>query len=358
MIRHIEYKYACEQCGQIVSASKPYQPIDKGYATAALVAHVGNSKFDLHIPLYRQERIYRAQGVPIARSSMSRWLKEGADLLQLVVKRMHELLLHSRLIQSDDTTMPVIKKGLGKVHQGYTWLYRNQQYIIYDFTEGRGAEHPRRMLNGFKGVLLTDGAAMYNGVIAQGAQRAGCSAHAFRYFEDARKEDKEMADYALAIFKTLFDIERLGADLSETERHQLRQRLAKPKLAMLKAWLEHNADSVLPKSALGEAFTYCRNQWDALSLYADSGFIPMHNNDSENGLRPAVLGRRNWLFAGSVEGGRTAAIWMSIVQTCRRHLIDPSEYLRDVLTRLPSAPISSIDDFLPDRWKMLRQSKS
>lgn len=358
LLKHVEYKYACSDCqGEVVAASKPYQPIDKGYPAPGLIGHVGVSKFDWHLPLYRQERIYRAQGVPIARSSMCRWLKGGADLLNIIVKRMHELMLKSRAIQSDDTTMPVIKKGLGKTHQGHTWLYRADDvpYIIYDFTETRGGEHPERMLPGYKGILQTDGASVYNAVIAKGATRAGCLSHAFRYFEDARLEDPERADYALAIMKCLFEIEKLAAGLTEEERKELRQRLSKPKLDQLKVWLDQEAPSVLPKSALGEALTYCRNQWDALCLYAGTGFVSAHNNNSENGLRPAVLGRKNFLFAGSVEGGRTAAIWMSLIHTCRRLSIDPFDYLKDVLTRLPSTPISQIDQFLPDRWKALRE---
>lgn len=357
LLKHVEYKYVCPDCdGQIIEASKPYQPIDKGFPAPGLIAHVGVAKFDWHLPLYRQERIYRAQSVPIARSSMSRWLKEGADILDLIVKRMHQLALNSRIIQSDATTMPVIKKGLGKTHKAYTWLYRDERYIFYDFTEAHNGSHPERMLPDYDGVLLTDGAPVYNGVIENGATRAGCSAHAFRYLEDARKEDPEQVDYALAIMKSLFDVESIGAHLSEVDRKALRQRYSKPRLAALRAWIDEQ--DPLPKSALGDAITYLNNQWQPLCHYADTGFVPSHNNASENGLRPAVLGRRNWLFAGSVQGGRTAAIWMSIIQTCRLHEIDPFEYLKDVFTRLPSASTSSIDDFLPDRWKALRDQGS
>ncbi len=356
-LEHIQYKYACSDCeGQVELAPKPYQPIDKGYATSGLIAHIGVSKFDWHLPLYRQERIYLAQTVPIARSSMCRWLKEAADMFDVVVRRMHQLMIQSRLMQSDSTGMPVIKKGLGKTHQGTTWLYRDEKYILYKFTETGEGEHPERVLAGFKGVLLTDAAPVFNGVIENGATKAGCWAHVFRYFEDARKEDPENADYALAIIKSLFDIEQVAAQLSEEECQDLRQRLSKPKLAALKSWADEIRPNVLPKSALGEALTYLNNQWDALCLYADTGFVPSHNNASENGLRPAVLGRRNWLFAGSVEGGHTAAIWMSLVHTCRRLKIDPFDYFKDVLDRLPATPISQIDQFLPDKWKKLQNA--
>ena len=289
---------------------------------------------------------------------MCRWTKGGADILALIVNRMHQLALESRLMLSDSTTMPVIQKGLGKTHTGCTWLYHDERYMIYDFTEDGTGTNPERMLLGYKNVLLTDGAAVFNGVIDHGAQRAGCSAHAFRYLEEARKENPEQVDCALAIMKSLFAVESLGAQLSEDERKGLRERQSKPMLAALKAWVDEQAPFALPKSAVGKAITYLQNQWDALCLYANTGFVPSHNNASENGIRPAVLGRRNWLFAGSVQGGRTGAIWMSIINTCRRHLIDPFEYVTDVLTRLPSMPTSQIDQFLPDRWKQLREQNT
>jgi transposase len=354
-VKHMQFKYACPKCqGEILTAPKPYQPIAKGYAAPGLLAHVAVSKFVWHLPLYRQEKIYLAQSVSIARSTMSRWLKEEADLLELVVKRMQKLMLQSRVIQSDDTSMPVIKKGLGKTHKGYIWIYRGDEnfpYVVYDFTEARNQNQPARVLAGYKGVLQTDGTNIYDKVTTNGAEQAGCMSHAFRYFEDARDSAPEEADYALAHMKGLFNIERVAAALTEEERKDLRQRLAKPKLAALKTWLDEQSPTVLPKSALGEAVTYCLNQWDALCYYANTGNVEMHNNQSENGLRPVVLGRRNWMFAGSVEGGRTAATLMSIVHTCRRLDIDPFDYLKDVLARIPSTATSDIDQFLPDKWK-------
>jgi transposase len=355
LLEHIEYSYACTKCnGQVVSASKPYQPIDKGFPAPGLIAHIAVAKFDWHLPLYRQERIYRAQGVPIARSSMSRMLSEGASLLQIVTDLMHQRMLEARLVQSDATGMPVIIKGLGKTHPGFSWIYRDEKYVLFDFTEAHNREQPSRMLPGFKNVLLTDGAPVFNDVIAGGATRAGCSAHAFRYLEDARKEDPEQVDYALAILKSLFDVEKLGAQVDEDKRRTLRERYAKPRLAALRAWVDEQIPYALPKSALGEAITYLDNQWQALSHYASTGFVPSHNNASENGLRPAVLGRGNWLFAGSVAAARAATVWMGLIQTCRLHEIDPFEYLKDVLTRLPSASTSEIEQFLPDIWKANR----
>lgn len=362
LLKHIQYTYSCPKCQrEVITAEKPEQPFGKGYATAGLVAHIANSKFNWHLPLYRQEQIYTAQSVPIARSSMCRWLKEGAEFLQIIVKRMHQLLLQSRFVQSDTTTMPVIKKDLGKTHKGSIWIARGDEtrpYITYEFTENGAGEHAVRIFSNYTGFLLTDGASVFSGVIARGATAINCWSHAYRYFEDAKDSDAELAGEAIAMIKGLFDVERVAASMTEAERLDLRQKVSKRRLVVLKAWLDDQLamPDFLPKSKFGEAVNYCLNRWQALYRYVDTGFLPIDNNWSENGLRPAVLGRKNWLFAGSVDGGHTAAIWMSIIQTCRRLDIDPFEYIEDVLNRLPSAKTSQIDAFLPDRWKQLRSA--
>lgn len=357
LLKHVQYSYSCPKCqGEVITAPKPEQPIDKGYATSRLIAHIGNAKFNWHLPLYRQQSISTSQGVPIARSSMCRWLKQAADIFEVLVWRMHQLLLEARMIQSDTTTMPVIKKGLGRAHKGTIWIFRgdeSQPFIVYEFSETGEGKHAERVLSGFKGFLLTDGASVFNRVIENGATPVACWAHAYRYFEDAKGSEEGLSHYAMAIIKGLFDIERVAAQLTDEERVSLRQRLAKPRLVQLKKWLDEQTMMIdfMPKSAFGEAVNYCLNRWEALCRYTDYGFLLADNNHSENGLRPAVLGRRNWLFAGSVEGGRTAAVFMSIIHTCRRLNIDPLKYMTDVLTRLPAAKSSEIDHFLPHRWK-------
>ena len=356
-LKHIQYTYRCEKCrGEFVTAPKPEQPFGKGYATGRLVAHIGNAKFNWHQPLYRQQGIYRAQSVPIPRSTMCRLLRDGAHILQLIVKRMHQLILKSRFVQSDSTGMPVIKKGLGKVHKGAISILRgdeSQPYIYYEYTDSASQKHALGLMPDYCGFVVTDGSNIYDPVIEAGATAVNCWSHAYRSFEDAKKVEEELALEAIAMIKGLYDVERVAANMSEAERLDLRQRVTKPRLAELKDWLDDQVSRAdfTPKDAFGEAVLYCRKRWSALSRFADTGFLPADNNWSENGLRPTVLGRKNWLFAGSVEGGKTAAIYMSVVQTCRRLDIDPFKYMSDVLTRFPFARTSEVDDFLPDRWK-------
>jgi transposase len=361
-IRHVVFKYACGKCkGKVVTAQKPYQPIDKGLAGAGLLAKIATDKFWLHLPLYRQEQVFTAQSIPIGRATMSRWLQEVAALVRTIVTRMSDLILKGRVIQSDATTLPVIKKGLGKTHRGFIWVYRGDAhfpYVCYDYSDTEHSMYPERKLKGYRGIIQTDGTNKFNNLIKDGATSANCWAHVHCYFEDAWKSDPTAAEFPMGVIKSLFDIERLAATLSDAERTDLRQRLAKPKLDALKIWLDEARLLQLPKTKLGEAIAYTLNRWQALLVYIDHPFVEISNNGSERSIKPMVLSRRNWLFAGSEEGGHTAATLMSLVETCKRLGINPFEYLKDVLKRLPSAKTSEIDDFLPDRWLVQQKAKS
>jgi transposase len=361
-IQHVMFKYACKNCrGQVVTAQKPYQPIDKGLPGPGLLAKIATDKFWLHLPLYRQEQVFTALTIPIYRSSMCRWLKGVADILSPIAKRMSRIILKSRVIQSDASTLPVIKKGLGKTHKGYVWVYRgdvDHPYVFYDYSDTEHSIYPEKILKGFTGILLTDGTNKFNEILNNGATAANCWAHVHCYFEDAWKSDPVAAEFPMGVIKSLFDIERVAANLSELERTDLRQRLARPKLALLKTWLDQAKLVQLPKTKLGEAISYTLNRWPALLVYLDHPFVEISNNASERSIKPLVISRRNWLFAGSEEGGQTAATIMTIIETCKRLSINPFEYIKDVLTRFPSAKTSQIDDFLPDRWLSLRQAQS
>jgi transposase len=289
---------------------------------------------------------------------MCRWLKETAELVAPIVRRMRHLILDSCVIQSDATTLPVIKKGLGKTHKGYIWVYRGDSdhpYVFYDYSDTEHSLYPERILKDFTGILQTDGTNKYNEIIEKGATAANCWAHVHCYFEDAWKDDPQAVELPMGVIKSLFDIERVAATLSASERNDLRQRLAKPKITLLKAWLGENKFLVLPKTKLGEAIAYTLNRWTALLVYLDHPFVEISNNGSARSIKPMVLSRRNWLFAGSEEGRQTAATIMSIIETCKRLRINPFAYLKDVLTRLPSVKTSQVDDFLPDRWLHLRK---
>jgi hypothetical protein len=240
------------------------------------------------------------------------------------------------------------------------WVYLSEAdpgYVVVDFSTDHKKEHPQKFLASYTGYVQADAHAGYDGLFDAGAANpkveVGCWAHAHRYFEAARDSAPELACQALGFTGALFAIEAKARDddLSEAEVWACRQGASVPILADFKPWLDATAESALPKSPLGEAVRYARNQWLALQRYTEAGFLEMTNNASERMNKIIARGRINWLFVGSPQGGATAAVLFSITATCRRLEMDVFAYLRDVLARLPSQPADRLDELLPDRWR-------
>ena len=184
-----------------------------------------------------------------------------------------------------------------------------------------------------------------------GVLEVACMAHCRRKFHDARKTDVNRAHQMLAWIQQLYAIERHAKDLAATARHALRREKSKPILDTIKAWLDAHRTQVLPKSPIGEAFQYAFNQWAALNRYLDDGELSIDNNVAERNLRGIAIGRKNWMTLGSDRGGRAAAILYTLIQSAKRHDLDPFVYLRDLLLRIPTHPNKDIHILLPDQWK-------
>lgn len=398
VVEHVRLKYACRACEQnaaesgpqIVVADPPSSPIEKGLAEPGLLAHVIVSKYADHLPLHRQERILARSGIEISRSTTCGWARQCASLLRPLHERMAALVRLSKVIHTDDTPVKVQDRDLDRTRTGRFWVYlgdRSHPYTVFDYTPSRSRDGPRRFLAGWSGHLQADAFGGYDGIYAGegggAVTEVACWAHARRKFYEARESDPAASNQALAYIRLLYAVEteakqrtnglRKERELSDAEAGRspgsppcaalalaLRQEKSVPRLAQFKAWLESQQASrggpVLPKSPMGQAMTYALNQWAALCVYAADGDLAIDNNAAENALRCVALGRNNWIFCGSDNGGETAAILFSFTATCRRHEIDPFAYLRDVLTRLPATPINEIDQFLPDRWA--RSSKT
>jgi transposase len=392
VIEHVRLKYACRACEQnaaesgpqIVVADKPTTAIDKGLAAPGLLAHVIVSKYADHLPLHRQERILARCGINISRSTMCDWARQCAELLRPLYVRMTELLRLSKVIHTDDTPVKVQDRQLDRTRTGRFWVYlgdRKRPCTVFDYTPSRSRDGPRRFLAGWSGHLQADAFGGYDGIYAGEVgghvTEVACWAHARRKFYDARESDPAASNQALAYIRLLYAVEteaRQRANALRKERTlttddagrspgsppcaelalSLRREKSVPRLEQFRAWMESQQASrgghVLPKSPMGQAIAYALNQWEALCVYAADGDLAIDNNAAENALRCVAVGRNNWLFCGSDNGGETAAILFSFMVTCRRHDIDPFAYLRDVLTRLPATPINQIDQFLPDRW--------
>lgn len=356
---HVRFKYACPCCeGSVVIASAPAQPIDKGLPGPGLMAHVLTSKYSDHLPLNRLEGIFARHGVELSRSTLCDWVAAGARLLEPVVEVMKKGVLASRKIHTDDTPVPVLDKSREVTRTGRLWVYlgdADHEGVVFDYTPDRSRDGPQSFLSDYKGYLQADAYAGYDGIYAGNEViEVACWAHARRKFFDAMKSDARRSPIALGFIRRLYEVERQARDLDAAARRALRQSESGPVLTQLKAWLDEQSPSVLPKSPLGVAIGYALSQWTALTRYLEDGILDIDNNAAERALRRVAVGRKNWMFAGSDEGGRRAAVIYSLVASCARLKINPYDYLRDVLERLPTHPPGALT---PQAWKAARETQ-
>lgn len=359
VIEHIRLKYACKSCGEnVVVAEKPAAPIEKGLASAGMLAYVATCKFADHLPLHRLEGIFKRDGARIARSTMCDWLAATGELLMPVYERMKERVLESRVIWTDDTPVKMQDRSHEKnMRTARVWVYlgdRLNPYAVFDFTESRKRDGPKTFLDTFSGYLQADAFAGYDCIFTGDKIReVACWAHARRKFFDALNSNSKSASEALQMIQELYAVEKQASTMTDEARVDLRRAHSELILKKMKKWLDAQKLTALPKSPLSQAITYALNNWSALCTYLQDGELNIDNNKSERTLRAIAVGRKNWLFAGSLEGGRTAAVLSSFMATCKQHELNPNEYLRDVLTRLSSGAYSNLDELLPGNWQPL-----
>jgi transposase len=392
VIEHVRLKYVCRACEQaaaeagpqIATAEKPLAPIEKGLAAPGLLAYVIVSKYSDHLPLYRLERILARHKIDIARSTMCDWMRASAEALKPLYDLMVREVLASKVIHTDDAPVDVLDRNLPETRIGRFWVYvgdRDHPYDTFTYTANRSRDGPMAFLKGWgknaRRYLQADAFGGYDGIYAgqAGGQvtEVACWSHARRKFYEARTSDSETATQALAYIRLLYDVEDEakeqfrrqgegdGARPPAAIRLELRQAKVVPLLAQFRAWLESRLPGsparegvaqrspVLPKSPMGQAITYVLNQWEALNVYVTDGDLDIDNNAAENALRRIAIGRKNWLFCGSDNGGHTAAVLFSLIATCQRHDVDPFAYLRDVLTRIAAHPMHRLAELLPGR---------
>lgn len=361
--------YKCTGCGSTSTVEPPSQTIENGAAGPALLTDIAVARFVDHMPYNRQEQRFARMGVPIARSTMVGWMKWVADKLRPLYERMKEFLLRSKAIATDDTPVKVqdrwIKRKKAKklkIKIGRMWIYRGDEqhpFNLFDYTEGRGRVGPMTFLAGFKGFLQGD---CFSGNLAVCAETGGifvaCLVHARRYFIKALPNNKSACQEVLQMFAEVFEIERAARELglSADEIKLMREQEAKPILGNMKKWLDEQVLVALPKSSFGKAVNYCLNNWTYLTNYLLDGDLRADNNLAEQEMKQIACGRKNWLFLGSDEGGRTAEVLLSLVSTCKRHDVNPTEYLRDVIQTLTNDPATDLDQLLPHNWKKNREN--
>jgi hypothetical protein len=316
------------------------------------------AKYADHCPLYRQQGIYRRSGVDLDRATLADWVAGASALLDPLVSTLGRYVRAGEKLHADDTPVPVLDPGRGKTKTARLWAYvrddrparsRDPPAVWYRYSPDRKGEHPQAHLRDFRGILQADAysgfAALYEN---QDIVEASCWAHARRKFYDLYAVDRSpIATEALQRIGALYAIEREIRGRLPAERAKVRQERARPLLTALQAWLSATLQKVSAKSELVGAIRYTLVRWTTLTRYCDDGRIEVDNNTAERSIRPVVLGRRNYLFAGSDAGGERAANIYSLIGTAMLHAMDPYLYLRHVIERIADHPINRIDELLP-----------
>ena len=337
------YTYACQKCEKedietpMVKAAREPNFIPGSFATPEAVADLMVQKFVMGSPLYRQEQELQRQGIALKRQTMSNWLIWTTDhLLTPVYDQLHKELLTRAVLHADETTLQVLHEP-GKTAQSksYMWLYRtsgdtDRPIVLYEYQPNRKQEHPKQFLTGFRGYLHTDGYSGYHN-LPEDITVVGCWAHARRKFDEAMKSlpkgkaKNSSAAQGLAYCNLLFKIEEGLADLSPKERYDQRLKQAKPVLDALLAWA--NTRAAAPKSALGKALTYLKDQWPYLLNYLKDDRLELSNNRAERSIKPFVIDRKNFLFANTPSGATSSALIFSLIKTAKDNGLEPYHYL-------------------------------
>jgi transposase len=350
VIETVRPKYACPHCHEgVVEAPPPPQAIEKSLAGEGLLAHVVVSKYVDHLPIgWRASS--RARGRS-ATEQLCGWVADVATALTPIGDQLRREIVAADYLQTDDTTITVLDDRGGSF-KGRVWTYLDPltNQVVFDATPTHERDGPAAFLADFRGALQADAYSGYDGLYQSGRViEIGCWAHARRRFVEAFMLDTAAA-LMIALIQQLYQVEHAAGDLDPEARRALRQEQSVPLLAKMDAERQALAQTVLPKSPLGDAVRYLTNQWAALQRFAEDGRLAIDNNRAENQLRLVAVGRKNWLFAGSFEGARRAALLYSLVQSCKLIGIPPFDYLKDVLLRVATHPHQLIAQLTPRAW--------
>ncbi len=362
VIRTIRPKYSCRACEKIVQAPARAKAVARGKASFGTLAHVVVSKFDHHLPLYRQAEMMAAQGLDIDRSTLAGWAGQAAQLLDPIVSRIREEGLKAAKIHSDDTPVPMLVPGKGKTAQGRLWAYvvddrasgaNGPPLVWYKFTQTRSGTHPQTELKTFTGLLQADGYAGYAKLYGGNRiQEVACWAHFRRkIFENHQTSPTPLTTDLLERIGALYRIEDEVRGQPPDIRRQWRQEKARPLVDELRSAIDDALRRLSPKSAMAKALAYGRKRWIALTRFLDDGRAEVDNNIAERAMRSVAIGRKNWLFAGSEAGGERAAAIYSVIETAKLNGIEPQAYIGDVIAKIADGwPASRWDELMPWNW--------
>jgi transposase len=361
-----KYKKRNDRSVAPVVAPAPPQLIDNSYATAGLILHIILGKYCDHLPLYRQEQIFKQRfGVEISRKTMGNWMYLVAEWLSLIYEALRSEIRASGYIQADETFIRYQDPGKNHCPNGYLWAYHSPGHgVLFEWYPSRAAECLDPMLTGYAGLLQTDGYGAYPAWLndKKHAKEKAAIAHA-ACWAHARRKFKEVPGNPTAqeIVKSIARLYRIETKLREhpgLDRAAYRREHSTPVLGQIKATLETERFRQLPQSNFGKAIHYTLERWDALQLYLQHGTLEIDNNLVENAIRPTAIGKKNFLFFGSPDAGQTSAVIYSLIETCRKLDINPADYLREVLEALPTMEQHEAAEWTPARWKASREQTS
>lgn len=372
VLKHIRLKYACPCCRQGVKvACAAPQVLPKSNASPSLLAHIATAKYVDGTPLYRQEAQFKRVGIELPRATQANWIIKLGDAVIPLINLMSEQCRAQPLIHMDETTLQVLKSHKAATTTHYLWVQAagppGQRLVLFDYDPSRSAQVPRRWLQDYAGLLLTDGYEAYDAAIVGTAiTHAACWAHVRRKFDEAAKAalgKDGHARTALDFIGQLYGIKRQikhrreqceqrGELLSAADILALRAQHSAPIIEQFKHWLDTHADHVLPQSAVGKAIHYTLRQWPKLMQFLNHAIIPLDNNRAENAIRPFVIGRKNWLFCDTQAGASASARMYSLIETAKANGLKPHAYLTRLFAELPKAKcVADIEALLPFKIK-------
>ncbi|MGA2404192.1 MAG: IS66 family transposase [Syntrophobacteraceae bacterium] len=363
---YIRFKYASKAVPELGVKSRmlPDAVIARCPADESLLAFVLTSKFADHLPLYRLVEIFNRSDIKISRQTLSKWVLTLGSALTPIYDAMKARVLESGVVFVDETPIDLQVRGKSRLQQAYMWLYvggggGDPPYRFFEFCLNRNHDHPLKTLKEYKGVLHSDKYGAYEKLAAgEDIIWCPCMAHVRRKFVEAEGGDPAFRSRILRKIRYLFMLERVAWKRKPDERMRIRREIEKPILDELTKMVKERllAGKLLPKSNFAKALNYYHSLAPHLSNYHKNADARLDNNVAERGIRPLVIGRKNWLFVGSEDGGRASATILSLVQTCRNLGINPQEYLEDVLRRIMEHPARQIHQLLPDNWLAARQN--
>jgi transposase len=370
VVVHVREKLACRKCDTIVQAPAPSHPIARGRAGPHLLADIVFSKYRAHQPLNRQSDIYANEGIDLDVSTMADWVGATAATLMPVRDAIEAHVHAAERLHVDDTTVPVLAKGKCRTGRLWTHVRDDQPFggkaapaAVYYYSPNREGEHPEKQLAAYTGIMQADAYAGFNGLYAQDRQpgpitEAGCWAHFRRKFFDlARLRKAPIAIEAVRRIDEVLAIERNINGQSVEQRRAVRREQSKPLVDKLEEWLREGRKKLSLKHPLVKAMDYGLKRWAVFVRFLNDGRICMTNNAAERAVRGIAVGRRNWTFCGSDSGGQRAAVFYTLIETCRMNDVDPHAWLADVLARIADHPALRIDELLPWNWKAARQQQ-